>query len=46
MEFKKYKLGDIVKTDLGEMTIQKYLDIAFDAGAKFWDAKKTRRKKL
>ena len=24
MEFKKYKLSDIVKTELGEITIQKY----------------------
>lgn len=40
MQFKKYKLTDIVKTELGEMTIQKYLDIAFDAGANFWDAKR------
>ena len=40
MEFKKYKLTDIVKTELGEMTIQKYLDIAFDAGADFWDGKR------
>ena len=45
MEFKKYKLGDIVKTELGEMTIQKYLDIAFEAGAKFWDAKREGEKK-
>lgn len=42
MEFKKYKLTDIVKTELGEMTIQKYLDICFDAGADFWDAKRAK----
>lgn len=40
MEFKKYKLSDIVKTELGEMTTQKYLDICFEAGATFWDAKR------
>lgn len=40
MQFKKYKLSDIVKTELGEITIQKYLDIAFDAAANFWDAKR------
>lgn len=40
MEFRKYKLTDVVKTELGEMTIQKYLDIAFDSGASFWDAKR------
>ena len=40
MEFKKYKLSDIVKTELGEMTIKKYLDICFDSGANFWDAKR------
>ena len=31
MQFKKYKFTDIVKTELGEMTIQKYLDICFYA---------------
>ena len=40
MQFKKYKLTDIVKTELGEMTIQKYLDICFDTGANFWDGKR------
>ena len=40
MQFKKNKLTDVVKTELGEMTIQKYLDIAFDAGANFWDGKR------
>ena len=40
MQFKKNKLTDVVKTELGEMTIQKYLDICFDAGANFWDGKR------
>lgn len=40
MEFKKYKLSDIIKTELGEMTLLKYLDISFTAGANFWEAKR------